>query len=99
MDEQDLNTFEVQLLFAESHEIFQRLAVEYPSNTHYQRDLAVSYWRLGDSNQEENKIDLAKQNYQAALDQLLAMQESGILDQDDEQYIPMLEQELAELVE
>ena len=53
--------------FEEAHRMAQRLAAGDPSNTQWQRDLNVSYNKLGDVAQAQGKLDEATQAYRDSL--------------------------------
>ena len=67
----------------------------YPSNSQFQRDLVVSYWKLGEVHTTVKDTNLAITHYQKALEKLLWMQEKSILAKDDEQYILQLREKLS----
>lgn len=79
------DTAEARRLYLKSLAIAERLAQAEPERADYQRDLVVSYWRLGTEDEPA-----AERHLRRALGILMSLKESGRLDPVDEPWIPRL---------
>ncbi|HOZ22759.1 MAG TPA: hypothetical protein PLO28_13290, partial [bacterium] len=70
----------------------EKLAASDPSNSSWQRDLWVSYWRMALMS-EEAKDGLASSWWRKAYDKLYSMKKSGLfISPEDEKYLAILQQ-------
>lgn len=77
--------------YEESHRMAQRLAAGDPSNTEWQRDLYVSYWRMADLAERQNNPREARTYWKQAFDVLSDIDQQGLhLSPEDRQLLETL---------
>jgi hypothetical protein len=77
--------------YTEGLAVAKTLAASDPSNTQWQRDLFVSYWRLADLAERQNRTNEAPVYWKQAFDVLVDIDKRGLhLSPEDRQFLETL---------